>query len=97
MSNYAQEYLEAVTAEDREITINIKICDSEKAKDLLGTMYDKNIDQFGVAVQSWGFWDIQKANKLRIESINAEIERHQQIIRDLMYKTDQEYLTEADS
>lgn len=90
----ARKYLDEVTADGRVITINIKICDYKKAKELLGTMYDKNIEKFGVAVQSWGFWDIQKANALRIKAMTDEVERHQQEMQNLVYKCDQDYLDE---
>ena len=92
----AKKCLDAITSEGRVISINIKICDAKKAEELLGTMYDKNIEQFGVAVQSWGFWDIQKANALRIKAMTAEVDRHQQEMQNLINKRDQDYLEETD-
>lgn len=94
MSSEAEEYLNTITAEGKEMSINIKIHDRVKAQQLMATMYDKNLDVFGVSVQSWGFWDIQKANKLRIEAINSEVGRHHQAIQYLIYKTDLDYLKE---
>jgi hypothetical protein len=94
--NSALEYLKAITAEGKTISINIKILDTKKAKKLLFTMYGKNIDIFGVEVQSWGFWDIIGANKLRLDQIKEEVERHRSAIADLMSKYDQDFL-EAES
>lgn len=90
----AEEYLEAITAEGKEITINIKIKDPKKAAELLWTMYGKNVDKYGVEVQSWGFWDIKKAQEIRIASMVTEIERHRQAMKDLTGKYDQDLLEE---
>ena len=91
-----QEYLDEVTKVGKEITINIKILDAEKAKQLLGTMYGKNVDEFGVEVQSWGFWDVTKANKLKQEAIEKEIQEHSERIQSLLYKSDLDYLSEEE-
>jgi len=92
----SQDFLAALTKEGKEITINVKICDAEKATELLSTMNnDEKIGQFGVAVQSWGFWDIQKASSLRVNAMMDETERHYQEMHNLMNKRDQDYLDEV--
>lgn len=48
------------------ITVTIKITDTDKAMQLLGTMYGKN-DDLGVEVQEWGFFDIKRAQELQIQ------------------------------
>ena len=90
----AKECLDELTKEGKEITINIKINDSEKASRLMGTMYGYHSDEFGVSVESWGFWDVQKANSLRITAMNKEVSRHQEAMQSLTYKSDLDYLSE---
>jgi ribosomal protein L25 (general stress protein Ctc) len=92
MTDNAKEYLDEVTRVGKTITINIEIRDADKAGDLMATMYDKNIEKLGVAVKSWGFWDIQTANKLRFEAIKHEIDRHNQEIQRLMNMYDRDFL-----
>ncbi len=53
----------------KEITVNLIITDQEKASDLMSTLYGRNEKEFGVVVQSWGFWDIQKAEQNRCSAI----------------------------
>ncbi len=89
-----KKVLNALTAEGKEITINIKIVDSEKAQSLMGTMYDYDIETFGVKVTSWGFWDTQEAQRRRVQAMFDEIERHKKSMETLRYKSDQEYLDE---
>ena len=88
----AQEYLNAVTKEGKVITVNLKIVDSSLAQDLMGTMHNQNIDKFGVCVESWGFWDLKKANELRFDLLKAENERHQQRLADIFHTHDRELL-----
>lgn len=92
----ARECLEVITTEGREITINIEIKDSEKAERLLGTMYGKPLEEFGVSVTSWGFWDITKANKLRLDMLEQENIRHQVALGNIRSMTDRAILEEDD-
>lgn len=77
MNDGAKEYMDAVTQEGKIISVNLEIINSSKAQDLLATMYDKNLDTLGVRVHEWGFWNILKANKIRMQLINEENSRHQ--------------------
>jgi len=90
----AKTYMNEVTRVGKEITISIEIVNSEKAQELLGTMYDKNIDKFGVAVKSWGFWNQVKANEIRLEKLNQELSRHQCDMQNILAMTDMELLEE---
>ena len=92
MNDNAEEYLKEVTREGKTITINIEIRDAEKAKALMATMYGKNIEEFGVVVKSWGFWDTQTANELRLEAIKQEIDRHNNEIKCLYSMLDRQFL-----
>ncbi len=96
MSDDAKDFLDALTEEGKEITVNIKIEDPEKAADLMDTMHNRNINYFGVSVQSWGFWDIKKAQELRIKAMSDEVARHQEAMFNLVNKRDQQYLEEAE-
>lgn len=58
------------------ITVSMTIKDQELATKLMGTMYDQHVEYFGVAVDSWGFYDVQAAYKKREELIAEENERH---------------------
>lgn len=58
------------------ITVSMEIKDQELATKLMGTMYNQNIEYFGVAVNSWGFYDVQAAYKKREALIEEENERH---------------------
>lgn len=90
--NNAQKYMDTVTQEGKIISVNLEIINSSKAKDLLATMYDKNFDTLGVKVHSWGFWDILKANKIRMHLINEENSRHQTEISSIMCLRDLDLL-----
>lgn len=87
-----QKALDSLTEVGKEITINIEIADQEKAQRLMGTMYRKNIEEFGVSVTSWGFWDTSKASQLRLEMIRSENDRHNIAISDIYSMTDREIL-----
>ena len=88
----AQKHLDAVTAEGKEITINVEIKDREKAQQLMATMHNQNVDEFGVVVTSWGFWDIQKAQKLRIEMLEQAARDYQLITGNISSMTDRAIL-----
>jgi hypothetical protein len=70
--------LDALCAEGKRITIGIEIKDKEKATELLGTMYDESgvASKQGVAVYSWGNFDLVKAHESKEELLRAEVQRH---------------------
>ena len=76
--------IEEMTKVGKEITINIKIVDSDLASKLLATMYGKNIEELGVEVTSWGFSDITKAERERLEAIELEINSSHARLKKLM-------------
>ena len=88
----AKAVLDALTEEDKIITVNLKIKDSKKAQDLMATMHNINVEKLGVEVQSWGFCNILLANELQLKAIQEENERHEQAMRDILYKTPREYI-----
>lgn len=72
----------------KEVTVNLKVLDKDIAEEILCTMYDQNKDKYGVEVQSWGFYDIQKAQKLRLEMIEKEFTKYAMNISNIMTMTD---------
>lgn len=94
MDKEAQKYLDAITSKNKEITINIKIIDSEKAKKLLGTMYGKNTNIFGVEVTNWGFYDTTKASVNKLDAIGLEINAAYQKINNIIASNPKEFLME---
>lgn len=73
----------------KKISIQIKITDSKKAIELMGTMYPKEgkKNNFGVEVYSWGAFDLVQAYQAREEEINVEMERHIENIKQILGKS----------
>ena len=75
-----QDLMGEVTLVGKVITINIEIVDRDKAQKLLATMYDKYVDELGVKVHEWGFYNNLRAEKIRLEKIISEIDRCKELI-----------------
>ena len=88
----SQEILDSMTVAGKEMTINIEIADSAQAQQLMGTMYGHNVEEFGVKVTSWGFYDLSKANAERIRLIKSETERHQMKLSNIFSMSDRAIL-----
>ena len=71
-----KEFMNAVCQEGKEITVSLKIVDKVLAEKLLGTMYDHDVEYFGVKVNTWGFYNIEAAYEKREKLISAEMNRH---------------------
>ena len=86
MSN--SDIKEALLTVGKEVTVNLTVLDKDIAEEILCTMYDQYKDKYGVEVQSWGFYDIQKAQKLRLKMIEKEFSKHAMNISNIMTMTD---------
>lgn len=80
--------LESMTVEGKEITVNLKVTDRKRAQDLIGTMYGRKVDEFGVAVVSWSFINLDKANERRMALIREETQRHREAMDVILAMTD---------
>lgn len=82
----AQQTLDAMTPVGKEITIGIKITDSDRAQMLMGTMYKRYQDFFGVEVYSWGAFDIQKAQEQKLQAMRSLHDEFYQKLTDVYYQ-----------
>lgn len=83
---------EALLTQGKEVTVNLKVINKNLAEDLLCTMYDKNKDKFGVEIVSWGFYDIQKAQAIRIKLMSKTTHKYQADISNIETMTDSRLL-----
>jgi len=89
--------MNAVCAEGKDITVGLKIVDKVLAEKLLGTMYDHDVEYFGVKVNTWGFYDIVAAYKKREELVAVEMNRHTERMAELNDHTTLRQLLEGEN
>lgn len=94
----AQEVIDSLTEEGKEISIVIKITDQKLAQELMSTMYPraKTEMNFGVEVLQWGFFNCEKAKDLKLLHLKALHEKQQMEYDQLVNTPDSEFLTMGD-
>ena len=78
----SNDLLNHICRKGKNISVQLTITDSDKAADLMSTMHpnseaSKN-NIFGVEVDSWGNFNIEKAQEYRLQLIREEVFRHKE-------------------
>ena len=92
----AQRYLDAITREGRTITVNLTINDAEKAQAMMATLHGHNVEQFGVTVEGWGFYNTALAEERRKAAMIALTEKFNEQMAHLAALDDRDFLTAAE-
>lgn len=88
----AQTTLDDMMPVGKSISIGLTITDTDRAQMLFGTMYGKYQDLLGVAVYSWGSFDIQKAQERRISLMKGIHDEYYQKLLELEQLDDRQLI-----
>lgn len=91
----AQLTLDAMMPVGKQISVGLKITDTDRAQMLFGTMYGHYQDFFGVEVYSWGAFDVQKAQERRISMMKELHDEFYKKLADLDNADDRQLIGEG--
>ena len=89
----SQLTLDAMLPVGKSISIGLTITNTDRAQMLFSTMYGRYQDLFGVAVYSWGSFDIQKAQERRITLMKGIHDEYYQKLLELEQLDDRQLAT----
>ena len=84
------DILDKLTEPGKTVTVNLKIVDQAKAKELLKTLYKgwyspiKQNDEYGVTIEMWGDFDLIQKHERKVsllhEKVKASLEELNKLI-----------------
>jgi hypothetical protein len=75
------DILDKLTEPGKTVTVNLKIVDQAKAKELLKTLYKghyapiKQNDEFGVMVAMWADFDLMQQQERKIKFVHEKVKK----------------------
>lgn len=79
----SENLINAILEKDKEITINIKIVDSEKSRCILKSLFHKDSSGFGFVVTSVGFINQVDFLQSKIELLKLKTDAYHQEVKEI--------------
>lgn len=79
----AKKLLNELCRAGKRVSIVVEIVDSEKALELMGSLYAQ-AERSGVIVQSWGYFDVEGALNRKLNAIDELNRKHQEEMAELL-------------
>jgi hypothetical protein len=84
------DILDQLTEPGKTVTVNLKIVDQAKAKELLKTLYKgfytpiKQSEEFGVTIEMWGDFDLIQKHEQKINLLHEKVKKSLEDINTLI-------------